>query len=192
MNKTINWIIVAIVAFGAVWYLASQYSPGSGEVPTTTIATTTTSAAPSIPTTPTAQKPAPKAPTGVVQPPVTRPKVAGSSPVAYLFGLKQSLECSITTSGAMKKSGTLYISGTQMRVDFSGSSMISDGTYLYAWMKGASKGLKLLASSSVSGSAMATNGGFDPGTDISFGCNPWTENLSFFVPPTLVSFSNSL
>jgi hypothetical protein len=70
--------------------------------------------------------------------------------------------------------------------------MISDGTYLYTWKSGAANGLKLLSSSSVSGSAMASNGGFDPGTSVSFECNPWAENVGIFTPPSTVTFSNSL
>ena len=72
------------------------------------------------------------------------------------------------------------------------TSMIHDGEYLYAWTSGASKGLKLPAASSVSGSAIASNGGFDLSTDLSFACNPWTENTSVFTPPASISFSNTL
>ncbi len=84
----------------------------------------------------------------------------------------------------------MYVADGEMRVNFAHTSMIDDGAYFYAWTDGASQGLKLLAASSASGSAIAANGGFDPASNISFACNPWTANMSVFVPPASISFSN--
>ncbi|MDE1944624.1 MAG: hypothetical protein KGH97_04000 [Patescibacteria group bacterium] len=119
--------------------------------------------------------------------------MVGVTPVSYLLGLKDSLVCSIKTTGSSaQRSGTLYVADGELRADLTGATMISDGAYLYEWQKGATKGLKLPATSSVAGSAIAANGGFDLATPLSFACNPWTTDASFFTPPDSVSFSNSL
>ena len=189
MNNKILWAVFAIVVLGGVWYLSSR--PQGWSDVAVPVASTTAPVSTSTVQTPTAAKPAPVRTTTKPTPPVPA-KVTGVGPLSYLFGLKQSLVCSISTRTGTKRSGTMYVAGGQMRVNFSNSSMIGDGTYLYVWTTGATKGLKLLAASSAAGSAIAMNGGFDPAYDISYGCNPWSVNASVFALPAQVSFSNSL
>ena len=138
-------------------------------------------------------KAAVKSPTKTASTPApvpTKPtaKTAGIASLSFLLGLKQPLICSVKTMSGPARSGTAYVAMGMARANFTSSSMIDDGTYLYAWTNGAATGLKLLAASSVSGSAIASNGGVDLATNLSFSCNPWITDTSFFVQPSSVSF----
>jgi hypothetical protein len=206
-TKIIAGLVGVMVVLGGVWYFFTHQSQ-STVVITPPVATTTEAVATSTAPVPqpvaithktnvTTKAPAPK-PVGLA-PEAVPPTVAGVNTVSYLFGLKQSLFCNIKTSNSNKLSGTLYVANDEMRGDFTSiingistnTSMIDDGNYLYVWKSGTPTGLKLLSASSVSGSAIANNGGIDLATNITFACNPWIENATFFAPPSSVTFSNN-
>lgn len=193
-NQLIVWAAVAIVVLVSVWYVFLSGSGGSGlGLPiATTTAPTTTGTQQGTNNPPPARTKQSTAPSKPVTP--TSAKVVGVTPVSYLFSLKESLACSFKTTGtSVQRSGTLYIADGAMRANLTnGATMIDDGAHIYLWGTGASKGLELLAASSVSGSAIASNGGFDLATPLSFACNPWKTDSSVFTPPSSVSFSNSL
>ncbi len=193
-TKTIVIALIAIAALGGVWYLFSNFQgePTGGATPVMPVATTTVPTVTTVKSTPTAKVAKPVLKNAATLKSVVPARVTGIGPVAYLFGLKQPLVCKVTTTTGYSRTGTMYIAGDQMRANFTNASMIDDGTYLYVWTIGATKGLKLLAASSASGSAIATNGGFDLATMLSYTCNSWTEDASVFTPPTSVVFSNSL
>lgn len=174
------WIAVAIVVLGGAWYF---FSSPSGNQDVAPVATTTQQG--TKPTT--ATRPAGS---GTTQKPAVPTKAAGVNTLSYLYSLKQPLVCAVTVGTTVKRSGTMYIADAKMRVNFSATSMIDDGSYLYVWTKGATKGLKLSSVSSVSGSAIAANGGFDPANPFSFSCNSWTKDANVFSPPTSITFSN--
>lgn len=182
--KTLLWLFVAAVLIGGWYYFTNTPSASAPAAPvaTTTPATTTPKT-----TTTKAAAPATKKPVAA-----TSAKIAGVGTIPYLISLKQDLVCTVKTMSGYSRIGTMYISGGKMRGNFAGSSMIDDGTHLYAWMTGAIKGIVLLAGTSASGSAIAINGGVDLATDLSFACNPWTIDASVFTPPSSVSFFNSL
>jgi hypothetical protein len=191
-TKMLNWIILAIVVICAIWFIATL-PRGGQQTPTATsttvTSTTTVRTAPSTnPVTQGGQKPGP-AP--VKKPAAIPANLQGIGTVANLIDFHMPLACSMTTTGSVKRSGSLFLAERKYRVDFPTASMINDGSYLYVWKTGATSGLKLLSSLAVSGSVMATNGGFDPATDITYACAPWLENPSFFVPPASVLFSNT-
>lgn len=192
-NQITVWAVIAVVALGSLWYVFSSNQSGretGSPIATTTVSTSTQTqqGTNNSPPARTGQSSTPSKP-----PTPTSAKIVGTTPVSYLFDLRQPLVCSIKTTGtSIQRSGTMYVADGKMRADFTNTSMIDDGTYLYAWAKGATKGLKLLAASGVSGSAIASNGGFDLVTPLSFACNPWTKDASVFVPPSSISFSNSL
>jgi hypothetical protein len=192
MNNKILWAVFAIVVLGGVWYLSSRPQEAAETVspaaPTTELVGTSTEQTTTTTTTKTTTTPVRTTTTKTVAP----AKVTGVGPLSYLFGLKQALVCNVSTKTGVKRSGTMYVAEGKMRVNFGTSAMIDDGAYLYAWTSGASKGLKLLASGSASGSAIAMSGGFDPAYDLSYSCNPWTVNEGLFVPPASISFSNTL
>ncbi len=195
MNKKIDKKIIAgaigaAVILGGAWIFFGSSSGGNGSGSPTASTTMQAGTSPQqtaqtpyrAPAKSPVWRPAPK-------PPVAA-KISGVTPLAYLFSLKQPLLCAVQTTDSYKRSGTMYVANGEMRVNFAHTSMIDDGTYFYAWTDGASQGLKLLAASSASGSAIAGNGGFDPASNISFACNPWAADMSVFVPPASVSFSN--
>ena len=184
-NKTLLWVLALVIVFAGGWYYfmiapaAVTQSPNATSTPTaaTSVSNTTTKTG---------------AATTTKKPTKTTSKIVGIGTIPYLISLKQPLICSIKTTTGYSRSGTLYVANGKVRGNFVSSSMIDDGTHLYAWMTGAIKGLVLLAASSASGSAIASNGGIDLATDISFACNPWTVTASVFVPPASISFFNSL
>ncbi|MDO8742580.1 MAG: hypothetical protein Q7J45_03560 [bacterium] len=187
-KQKIIWIAVAIVVLGGAWYLFSGSSGGSDE---TGLIATTTSSTSSQQTT---AKPSTARPTGsgtTTQKPVAPTKVAGVNTLSYLYSFKQPLVCSVTVGTTVKRAGTMYVADAKMRVNFSTASMIDDGSFLYVWKKGATTGLKLSAVSSVSGSAIAVSGGFDPANPFSFSCSGWTKDVSILTPPGSVTFSNN-
>lgn len=187
-NKIIIWIVVIVAVIAGGWYLLSLNQQGTTQSPTvaTTTEQATTASQPIAPKPTTGTKPAP-----VSGPRVIPAKIVGVNTVSYLMGLKEPLQCAITTTVGTKRSGTMYVTGAEFRVNFATSAMIYDGTSLYAWMNGASTGLKLLASTGASGSAMANAGGYDPAAPLNFSCNTWTTDASVFAAPVGVTFSNT-
>lgn len=179
-TKTIVWALVAIVVFGGVWYLATSSMGGNVGGATATTSPTSSTVAPARQTTSSSYV-APK-------PVKTAAKTAGIAPLTSLMSMKQALLCSFKTMSGVARSGTLYVAPGLARLNLSTASMIDDGTYLYVWTKGVTTGTKLLAASSVSGSAVTSKGGVDPAADLSFSCNLWTVDGSVFLPPASVSF----
>ena len=189
-NKTIVWVVGAVVILGSAWCLSANYSGESDRG--ASYATTT----PTLPKGTTTKPPTTTSGTvktgATPKPTPTSAKIVGVGTLSYLFSFREPLICAIKSSTYVKRSGTMYIAEGKMRANFVGTSMLHDGMYLYAWATGASTGLKLPAASSVSGSLIATKGGFDLANDISFACNPWKTDASVFVPPSSIVFSETL
>lgn len=181
--KTLLWLLVAAILIGG-WYF---FTNRPAAAPTTSVVATTT---PTTVTTPV--KTATRTTTSTKKVSPVAAKVVGIGTIPYLISLKENLICTIKTQSGYNRAGTLYVANGKVRGNFVGSSMIDDGTHLYAWMTGAIKGIVLLAGTSASGSAIATNGGIDLATDVSFACNPWTVDTSVFTPPSSISFFSSL
>ncbi len=202
-NEAIVWVVVAVGIGVGIWLLlVSPSAEWGGSVPVA-------SSTPQMGTTSAPVAAAPDALAPVRSAPVKKPsapsvtlpaKVVGNNSIPYLLGLKEPFICTIeTTNLSVRRSGTMYVADGKMRVDFSGyanglftkTSMIDDGKYLYVWADGASTGLKLLAASSASGSAIASHGGIDLATPFTFACASWATDARVFAPPTSVSFSNN-
>lgn len=183
-----------LIACAAVIVLVGAYllstggnagSPTATSTPATSTPSTTTTSGTTHKTTATKSPEAQTAPKASSQ-------VAGAGSLNQLVLFKQSLSCSFATESGTRRSGTLYLAGGQLRANFTdGMSMINDGVDYYAWENGASTGLKLRASMSVSGSVLASRGAIDPTAVLSYACNPWTADASVFVPPSSVTFTNS-
>ena len=180
-TKTILGVIMVVVVLGSAGYLALNATGGN----TGGLTATTSSLATVVPKKTTAK---PSSYTTPKPPTKTTAKTVGIGSLLYLLGLRQSLVCSVKTESGTMRSGTLYVAAGMARANFTNSSMIDDGSYLYAWTMGATTGTKLPAPLGVSGSAIVSKGGVDPTTDLSFSCNPWAADASVFVPPTSVSF----
>ena len=188
-NKKIVWVVGVAAVLGSVWYLSTNPSTESGQE--SPYATTT----PTLPKGTTTKPPTTTSGTvktgATPKPTPTSAKIVGVGTLSYLFSFREPLICTIKPSASVKRSGTMYIAEGKMRANFVGTSMLHDGMYLYVWTNGASTGLKLPAASSVSGSLIATKGGFDLANDLSFACNPWKTDASFFVPPSSITFSET-
>lgn len=184
------WILAAIVVLGGIWYFFSDSAANTREVATVATSTQTTT----VPVQKTVPKPEVAKPTvpSVAPKTVSTVRVAGVNTLSYLYEMKQPLVCTVTVGTVVKRTGTMYVADRQMRADFTASSMIDTGSYLYVWAHGAAKGLTFPTTSSVGGSVIATNGGFDPGNAFSFACNVWTKDPNVFTPPTGVTFGTSL
>ncbi len=175
-----------IVIVGA--YLLSTGSGASTPTASSTPATTTPSTASSG----TTHKTTASKPSSTQAAPKASAQVGGVGSLNELVAFKQSLSCSFATESGTRRSGTLYIAGGELRANFTdGMSMINDGLHYYAWENGATTGLKLSSSMSVTGSVLASHGAIDPTASLSYACNPWTTDASVFAPPASVTFTNS-
>ncbi|HET9641488.1 MAG TPA: hypothetical protein VFP46_01395 [Candidatus Paceibacterota bacterium] len=175
------WIVIVLVVLGALWYLLPDVQIGTNAPTAATTTATTSETKQSVQTSQTKS---------VTKPPVkvTAPRMAGVGPLTSLMALQQPLVCSVQTMNGVQRLGTLYLAGGKARLNFSTASMIDDGVTIYVWAKGATTGVKMAATVSSSGSVAASNGGVDPGNNLSYACNPWTEDASVFAPPTGVAF----
>lgn len=184
-TKIIGLLVIGIVALAGIGYLLLNTSNGVVGVSSTATTSDSTLAQQTTTTKPS---------TTGTKPVTTKAKIVGIGSITYLIDLKQPLVCTVNTlaNANIKRSGTLYVAGAKARANFVGSTMIVDNTYLYGWEAGATKGLQLLSATSASGSAIARSGGLDLITDLSFACNPWTIDMSIFLPPASVTFYNTL
>ncbi len=178
-TNTILGVIIVLVLVGGVAYLTLKIESEDTRGPSAT--TTPSATVPEKTTTKTSSYTAAK-------PTKTTVNTVGIGSLSYLLNLRQPLVCSIKTASGVMRSGTLYVVAGMARANFTNSTMIDDSNYLYAWTTSAATGIKLPASSSVSGSVIASRGGVDLATDLSFSCSPWTMDAKIFVPPTSISF----
>lgn len=124
--------------------------------------------------------------------------VAGVGTLMSLLSFRSNLTCAVSTTGpGLYRAGTVYVSDGELRGDFvttgSGvrSSMIDAGGYLYAWMSAGTHGVRLLAASSASASAIVAYGGINPIQQVSYSCNLWKADLSEFTPPSAVTYTDT-
>lgn len=177
-TQTIVWIILAAVIIGGIWLILATPADNTATGSETETATSSTSGGVG------------QTPQGFASPPTvqTSTTTTGVGSLNYLLSLKTPLVCSVKTKTGITRSGTLYVAGGMARVNFSNSTMINDGTSLYAWRTGATSGTKLPASVGASGSSIATKGGVDPSANLSYLCGPWQADARLFIPPTGVTF----
>ena len=189
-KQKVIWIGAAVIVLGCGWYFFS--SPSTGNNGTELVATTTASTPKQTTSKSSSTQSAPRPAGGSTATKPAEPVMAaGVNTLAYLYSLKQPLVCSVTVGTTIKRTGTMYIADAKMRANFTTTSMIDDGSLLYVWTRGAAKGIQLSAVSSVSGSVIASNGGFDTANPFSFRCNSWTKDASVFTPPASVTFSSN-
>jgi len=191
---------VCVLAFALAYFSrepfpSSAFSATAGTQPT---AVTTPETAPAA-ASKTQTKPVSS--TKPAQRPVSQPAPAAkpASPAALsgvgslndLLALQKSLSCSVTVRNGTNRTGSVYLALGKFRADLANQvSVIGDGTHYYAWVRGSTSGL-VLPIVSVSGSALAFHGAFDPAQSLSYGCNPWSVNAAIFIPPATVTFTDS-
>ncbi len=97
--------------------------------------------------------------------------------------------------GGLSNTSTFYISGNSVRADFivSGggtieeSHMIQDSDFLYSWSEG--QGMKI-ARSAMGATGGNQNGFFNFDGEYYYNCKAWQKDVSKFVPPRGVSFTD--
>lgn len=124
-------------------------------------------------------------------------EVTGAGSLNNLMSLGSNLTCTVSTVGMTpQRFGIAYLSGTRARVNLrtsagSSTSLIDAGGYLYAWTPSETRGIKLIAASGASGSAIVTYGAIDPAQTLNYSCNLWKTNASLFAPPQSVAFTDT-
>ncbi len=123
--------------------------------------------------------------------------LTGFNSLSYLRTQKQPLFCSFDgfADGA-RRTGNIFVADGVARVNIArvpggrtvATSMLDDGSYLYAWYTSTTSGLRLLASTSANGSVMASYGALDPNTNLSFSCTSWNIDTSLLTPPAGMTF----
>lgn len=125
------------------------------------------------------------------------------STLADLFSASDSLHCTFTQDeNGVKSSGNVYVSGENMRGNFESitaegtfsTNMLKNGSTGYTWQTGSSQGFQLELSDPeelFSGNSTETsedheNAHIDSSVEVH--CDPWSEDVSLFSPPSNVEF----
>ena len=123
----------------------------------------------------------------------------GSGTLRGLISLGKDVTCTFSHMDAKNESsGTVYISGNQMRGDFMtktsaggtvDSHMIKNGDSVNVWS--GNQGAKMVASSMTSTAGESTQqsqGSVDLDQKVDYKCSDWKKDQSKFVLPTFVNF----
>lgn len=113
---------------------------------------------------------------------------------------KCTVDSKATTGvGEAMSSGTVYVSGNNVRADFTStvpnfgsieSHMIVSGEYAYTWSSVMPQGIKTNVNMKDSPSQVATSGASsDANQEYSYDCDPAQADVSLFVVPTTVTFT---
>jgi hypothetical protein len=113
------------------------------------------------------------------------------------MGLGTSQLCTYTDE-ASQSEGTIYVSGQDVRTDFSavsegetmGTHMITDGTTTYMWFDGAESGFMSTFDSTAieNGSpdtSVSQQGSFDFDNQVDYSCTPWVRDAGKFDLPDM-------
>ncbi len=99
-----------------------------------------------------------------------------------------------------KNSGTVYVSGDEIRGDFTStveaagmtmkSYMLQTGDMVYTWSDMTPQGFKTPSAQPSGDTAqpMSDQMSFDAGVEMSYDCKPWARDAAKFAVPTTVSF----
>lgn len=121
----------------------------------------------------------------------------GSATFADIVAQGGSRSCSVVLDNpAAPATGVVYVSGTDIRADFTAkpimgggmeisAHMIQTGGYVYSWTDMIAQGVKVAAAS---GAGAAASQGFDMNAQVSYDCSPWTPDASKFAVPESVTF----
>lgn len=122
---------------------------------------------------------------------------AGTSTFASFIAQGGSRSCDIVVNNeAAPAQGVVYVSGAEVRADFTtqpvtagGMSitahMIQTGGYVYSWTDIMPQGVKVAVAN---GAGAASSNGFDVNARVSYDCSPWIPDASKFVVPPTISF----
>lgn len=116
-----------------------------------------------------------------------------------LISMGGSNKCAFTSSTQNSQSqGVVYISGGQMRGDFSSvaagktiaSHMIVKSNTSYVWTDAAPQGFKMSFDSVATQNDAGPQGGVDPNAQVDYACSPWVADAGMFVLPSTITFQD--
>lgn len=104
------------------------------------------------------------------------------------------------TTGVGTSSGTVYISGTDMRGDFVTnvvqptkttveSHMIKSGEWVYTWSPMMPMGFKSKATLENTGNDQSASQSFDYNQSLNYDCKLWVKDPALFIPPSNITFN---
>lgn len=163
-NAAVGFIVVIVIIAAGAWYYTSN--------PTVPI--------PGMP---------------VDTTPETATDAKGAGTFAELVAREGTWRCDVAMSqGPAPTEGTTYISGSQIRADFTAMSagreisahMIQTDGYIYSWTDLVPQGFKMAVSAVTTGSVAQQV--VDPNANVEYSCLPWVVDASKFTPPSAVAF----
>ena len=113
-----------------------------------------------------------------------------------LIAIGKDVRCAVigpTASGTTN--GTVYVSGSMMRGDFTTSSstsgsteshVIRQGDQMFVWS--GSQGAKMSLTDMENNAQASAKAGVDMNSEVTYDCKSWTKDASKFTVPTTVSF----
>lgn len=126
------------------------------------------------------------------------PDTAYSGSLKDLAARGGSYECHVDTTATNGTKGDVFVSGGNMRGDFTttvngsnvDSHIINVDGYTYAWSSAAVQGVKIKLNTAATAqtSPNAPSQGIDQNTSYSWNCDAWTADQSQFTPPTSITF----
>lgn len=117
--------------------------------------------------------------------------------IKSLLSMGKNVTCTIKyPMGEQSTEGTVYVSGKNMRGDFSfvssGKSMdshvIQDGTYMYSWSSASAQGVKMKMEDVDSVKASPSSQAVDLDKEVDYKCSSWGVDNSKFTPPADIKF----
>lgn len=136
---------------------------------------------------------APETPTTAVE---TQEESSSKSSIAGLLASGKNQTCTVNyPAGDQITTGTVYISGKNVRGDFSSTveaqnieyHMITDGEFLYSWSSTLPQGIKIKIDPTQPSPSPAA-GQVDLNTEVDVKCSSWSVDNSKFTPPADVTF----
>ncbi|MBI5456529.1 hypothetical protein HY969_02210 [Candidatus Kaiserbacteria bacterium] len=125
----------------------------------------------------------------------------GSGTLASLFAMNGSYKCTVSSQVENSETdGVVYVSNGSVRGDFTSTvsaaggeavaaHMIKTGNDVYVWSDMMPQGIKMSASTMMSGSGSSANSAaFDPNVSVNYDCQPVAANANLFVAPANVQF----
>lgn len=124
--------------------------------------------------------------------------------IKSLLGMGKNQTCTVNMpAGEGNSEGTVYVSGKNMRMDFTtiagGSNieghMIQDGEFMYSWSSAANQGTKIKISELAMPAGSPSTSQVDLDQEIDVNCSDWSVDNSKFTPPadvTFVDFTSTL
>ncbi|HRH24595.1 MAG TPA: hypothetical protein PK109_03340 [Candidatus Paceibacterota bacterium] len=122
---------------------------------------------------------------------------SGTLSLKELMMMGGSRKCEVTvTTAEAPATGTVYVSGTDVRSDIvtkpaamNGATisahMIKSGDYMYSWSDMIPQGVKVKITAAESAGAQA---GYDANSQVQYSCSPWIPDASKFEVPSTVTF----